>query len=95
MATGGRNGDSSDDGLDLREPESELKALEDNELDTINESLLWEEHKAQTGYEKLEAATSGEFDSPVHIQTTTSTKNYLSKFKSIVNLNVHSTPKTP
>ena len=59
MATGGRNGDSSDDGLDLRELESELKVveeaeldrkvLEEAELDTTNESLLWEEHKAQTG----------------------------------------------
>ena len=54
MATGGRSGDSSDDGLDLRELESELKDLEKDELNTTNESLLWEEHKAQTGYEKLE-----------------------------------------
>ena len=58
MATGGKNGDSSDGGLDLSELNFELKALEEAELDTTNESLLWEEHKAQTGYEKLEAATS-------------------------------------
>ena len=94
MATGGRNGDSSDDGLDLRELESELKDLEEDELDTTNESLLWEEYKAQTGYEKIEAATSEEFNSPVHTQTTP-TKNDLSKYKPIVNLNVQSTPKTP
>ena len=38
MAEGGRNSDSSDDGLDLRELESEIKALEKAELDTTNES---------------------------------------------------------
>ena len=64
MAEGGRNGDSSDDGLDLREIESELRALEEAELDTTNESLFWEDHKAQTEYEKLEAETSGEFNFP-------------------------------
>ena len=58
MAEGGRNG------LDLREIESELKALEEDELDTTNESLFWEDHKTQTEYEKLEAETSGEFNFP-------------------------------
>ena len=96
MATGGRNGDSSDDSLDLREIESELKFLEEDELDTTNESLPWEEHKAQTEYEKLEAETSGEFNFPgFHTQTTTPAKNNSSKFESIVNLSVSSTPKTP
>ena len=97
MAEGGRNGDSSDDGLDLREIEFELRALEEAELDTTNESLFWEDHKAQTEYEKLEAETSGEFNFPgFHTQTTTPTKNNSSKLKSIANLSVPtSTPKTP
>ena len=64
MAEDGRNSDSSDDGLDLRELESEIKALEEAELDTTNESLFWEDHKAQTEYEKLEAKTSGKFNFP-------------------------------
>ena len=96
MAEGGRNSDSSDDGLDLRELESEIKALEEAELDTTNESLFWEDHKAQTEYEKLEAETSGEFNFPGFHTQTTPTKNNSSKLKSLVNLSVPtSTPKTP
>merc|ERR1712236_144685 len=105
MATGGKNGDSSDGGLDLSELNFELKALEEaelnkkaleeTELNITNENLPWEEDKTQTEYEEIEAATTGEFNPPVYIQTTTPTKDYLSKFKPIVNLNVHSTPKTP
>ena len=59
MATGGRDDYTSDTGLDLREVESELQALDELELDTTDESLFWEEHKAQTEYEKL-AETSGD-----------------------------------
>ena len=110
MASGGKNGDSSDGGLDLSELNFELKALEEaeqeeaelnkkaleeTELNITNENLPWEEDKAQTEYEEIEAATTGESNPPVYIQTTTPTKDYLSKFKPIVNLNVHSTPKTP
>ena len=62
MATGGRDDYTSDTGLDLREVESELQALDELELDTTDESLFWEEHKAQTEYEKLEAETSGELE---------------------------------
>ena len=43
-----------DDGLDLSEINSELKALNESELDTTNESLLWEQHKSRVEFEKIE-----------------------------------------
>ena len=57
MATGGRDGYTSDTSLDLSELESELQAWGE-ERDSTNDSLLWEEQKAQTEYEIIEAETS-------------------------------------
>ena len=95
MATGGGNGDSPNEGLDLRELESELEAFGDHEHHITNESLSWEEQKAQIEYEDIEAETSSELDFPgFPTETTTPNKDYPSKFKSVVNLSVHSTPKT-
>ena len=91
MATGGK-----DDGLDLSELESELHALDEDELDTTNDSLSWEEHKAQFEYEQIEAETSGEFEfSGFHTPVTSPTKHYSIKSASTVNLSIPSTLKTP
>ena len=100
MATGGRSGSSSDDGLDLKEIESELAALDEStELDDTKESLVWEEHKAQVEYERIEAETSGELEfSGFHTPTTSPTnlqsKKYFAEFKSAINL-TQSVPTSP
>ena len=91
MATGG-----GDDGLDLSELESERHGLHEDELATTNDSLLWEEHKAQFEYQKLEAESSGELEfSRFHTPVASPTKNCSNKSESAVNLNVSSTPTTP
>ena len=91
MATGGRSGSSSDDGLDLKEIESELAALdESSELDDTKESLVWEEHKAQVEYERIEAETSGELEFSGFLTPSTSP----TKLKSAINL-TQSAPTSP
>ena len=91
MATGGRSGSSSDDGLDLKEIESEIAALdESNELDDTKESLVWEEHKAQVEYERIEAETSGELEFSGFLTPSTSP----TKLKSAINL-TQSAPTSP
>ena len=85
MATGGK-----DDGLDLSELESELHALDEDDLDTTNDSLLWEEHKAQFEYEQIEAETSGELEFSGFLTPSTSP----TKLKSAINL-TQSAPTSP
>ena len=100
MATGGRSDNNSQEGLDLTEIESELAALdESSELDDTKESLVWEEHKAQEEYERIEAETSGEFDfSGFHTPNTSptrfSSRTYLAAFQSESNL-TRSAPTSP
>ena len=95
MATGGRDGYTSDTSLDLSELESELQAWGE-ERDSTNDSLLWEEQKAQTEYEIIEAETSSELDfSGFHTPTQSPSKSDVTESLSTVNLSVPSTLKTP
>ena len=95
MATGGRDDHTSDTSLDLSELESELQAWGE-ELDSTNDSLLWEEQKAQTEYEIIEAETSGEFEfSGFHTPTQSPSKSDVTESESTVNLSVPGTLKTP
>ena len=56
MATGGRSDQSTEDGLDLTEIKSELAIFdEDNEFNDTADSVVWEETKAQEGWEIIEA----------------------------------------
>ena len=95
MATGGRDGYTSDTSLDLSELESELQAWGE-ERDSTNDSLLWEEQKAQTEYEIIEAETSSELDfSGFHTPTQSPSKSDVTESESTVNLSVPGTLKTP
>ena len=96
MATGGRDGNTSDTSLDLSELESELQAWGE-ERDSTNDSLLWEKQKAQTEYKIIiEAETFGELEfSGFHTPTQSPSKSDVTESESTVNLSVPGTLKTP
>ena len=100
MATGGSHDSSSDQGLDLSEFNKELAVYDElNKLEDTEDSLNWEDHKAQAEFERIEAETSGElefsgFRTPNTSPTGLSDDKHLAKFKCPIGF-TQSAPNSP